>query len=205
MGRSSVSGSIDACAGLWARAHVLRYRLLSSRGAMTLQQASEGVSRVGTFFGYRVRQAFYDRVLDGCGRDLEMNVGATIAEAASQIGHRVWVGGGSYLDLVEIGDDVLIGPGVTILAAGGDHHRLDGPHVAVRRNGNNPLRPTRIGEGAWIGARAVVMQHVGRGAVVGAGAVVVAPVEDFAIVAGNPARALGSRAVPPPSGTDEAR
>jgi len=160
---------------------------------MTLQQAAEGVSRVGTFFGYRVRQAFYEGVLAGCGRELEMNVGATIAEAGSRIGDRVWVGGGAYLDLVEVGDDVLIGPGVTVLALGGDHHRLDGPHLAVRRNGNNPLRPTRIGDGAWIGARAVVMQHVGRGAVVGAGSVVVAPVEDLAIVAGNPARVVGAR------------
>jgi len=188
------SGAIDAVAGTWGRLHVLRYRTLAGRGVMTLQQASEGVSRVGTFLGYRVRQAFYESVLDACGRDLEMNIGATIAEAGSRIGDRVWIGGGSYLDLVEVGDDVLIGPGVTVLALGGDHHRLDGPHVAVRRNGNNPLRPTRIGEGAWIGARAVVMQHVGRGAVVGAGAVVVAPVEDFAIVAGNPARVVGARA-----------
>lgn len=162
---------------------------------MTLQQAAEGVGRVGTFFGYRVRQAFYGQVLAACGSDLEMNVGATIAEAGSRIGDRVWVGTGAYLDLVEVGDDVLIGPGAAVLALGGNHHRLDGEHVAVRRNGNNPLRPTCIGEGAWIGARATVMSHVGRGAVVGAGAVVVVPVDDFTIVAGNPARVLGARTV----------
>jgi acetyltransferase-like isoleucine patch superfamily enzyme len=190
-----VSSAIDACAEAWAGLHLLRYRVLSGRDAMTLQQASEGISRVGTFFGYRVRQAFYRRVLEGCGRDLEMNVRATIAEVGSRIGDRVWIGAGAYLDLVDVGDDVLIGPGVTVLALGGAHHRLDGEHVAVRRNGNNPLRATRIGEGAWIGARAVVMQHVGRGAVVGAGAVVVAPVDDFAIVAGNPARVVGARKV----------
>lgn len=188
-----MSSTIDACAETWARVHLLRYRALSARGVMTLQQAAEGISRMGTFFGYRVRQAFYGRVLAGCGRDLEMNVGATIAEAGSRIGDRVWIGTGSYLDLVELGDDVLIGPGATVLALGGNHHRLDGDHVAVRRNGNNPLRPTGIGEGAWIGARAIVMQHVGRGAVVAAGAVVVAPVADFAIVAGNPARVVGAR------------
>jgi len=107
----------------------------------------------------------------------------------------VLVGAGCYLDLVDIGDDVLIGPGATVLAVGGNHHRLDGPEVAIRRSGNNLLQPTRIGEGAWIGARAVVLQHVGRGAVVGAGAVVVEPVADFAIVAGNPARVLGVRNV----------
>ncbi len=184
---------MDAVAHAWAWLHLLRFRVLSRLGVMTLQQAAEGVSKVGTFFGYRVRQAFYGRVLAGCGVGLEMNVGATIAEASSSVGNRVWVGVGTYLDLVEVGDDVLIGPGATVLALGGDHHRLDGHDVAIRRNGNNPLRPTRIGNGAWIGARAVVLQHVGRGAVIGAGAVVVDPVADFAIVGGNPARVLGFR------------
>jgi acetyltransferase-like isoleucine patch superfamily enzyme len=194
--RPLLGGLIDTFARAWALLHVVRFRVLSRFDLMTLQQASECVARPGTFIGYRVRQAFYDDVLSACGRELEMNVGATIAEAGSRIGQRVWIGGGSYLDLVEVGDDVLIGPGVTVLALGGAHHRLDGEHLAVRRNGNNPLLPTRIGDGAWIGARAVVLQHVGRGAVVGAGAVVVAPVADFAIVAGNPARVVGTRPQP---------
>ena len=53
--------------------------------------------------------------------------------------------------------------------------------VAIRRN-------------AWIGARAILLggADVGEGAIVGAGAVVDFPVPSFAIVAGNPARVVGS-------------
>jgi acetyltransferase-like isoleucine patch superfamily enzyme len=53
--------------------------------------------------------------------------------------------------------------------------------VAIRRN-------------AWVGARAILLggADVGEGAIVGAGAVVDFPVLPFAIVAGNPARMVGS-------------
>ena len=53
--------------------------------------------------------------------------------------------------------------------------------VAVRRN-------------AWVGARAILLggAEVGEGAIVGAGAVVDFPVPAYAIVAGNPARIVGS-------------
>lgn len=49
---------------------------------------------------------------------------------------------------------------------------------------------------AWIGERAIVTpgcQRIGIGAVVGAGAVVTKDVDDFAIVAGNPARVIRRR------------
>jgi acetyltransferase-like isoleucine patch superfamily enzyme len=53
--------------------------------------------------------------------------------------------------------------------------------VAIRRN-------------AWIGARAILLggADIGEGAIVGAGSVVDFPVSAFAIVAGNPARIVGS-------------
>ncbi|HJZ58104.1 MAG TPA: hypothetical protein VKE74_24395 [Gemmataceae bacterium] len=53
--------------------------------------------------------------------------------------------------------------------------------VAIRRN-------------AWVGARAVLLggADIGAGAIVGAGAVVDFPVPAFSIVAGNPARVVGS-------------
>ena len=117
--------------------HLVRFRLLSSLRVMTMQQAAEGVGKVGTFFGYRVRQAFYERVLAGCGCELEMNIGATIAEAASRMGDRLWVGSGSYLDRVEVDDDVLIAPGATVLARGGN------PPAGHARCGRSPQRQQR--------------------------------------------------------------
>ena len=76
----------------------------------------------------------------------------------------------------------------------------DGP-VAVPNSRTGPRRASggqrsniRIGENAWIGARAVILggSDIGAGAIVGAGAVVDFAVPPNAVVAGNPARVMGS-------------
>lgn len=58
-----------------------------------------------------------------------------------------------------------------------------------------PVLPTIIGNDVWIGANAVVLAGVtvGDGAIIGAGAVVTKNVEPYAIVAGNPAKLLRYR------------
>ncbi|HEU5078034.1 MAG TPA: DapH/DapD/GlmU-related protein [Opitutaceae bacterium] len=60
-----------------------------------------------------------------------------------------------------------------------------------------PLKtsPIRVGAHAFVGARAFVLPGVtiGRAAIVGACAVVTKSVPDSAIVAGNPAKAIGTR------------
>lgn len=78
-----------------------------------------------------------------------------------------------------------------------------GPEAAILTLGHDPQSPefadrggdVRIGDRAWIAYRAIVLPGVvvGEGAVVAAGAVVTRDVEPYAIVAGNPARQVGTR------------
>jgi acetyltransferase-like isoleucine patch superfamily enzyme len=51
----------------------------------------------------------------------------------------------------------------------------------------------RVGEGAWVGSAAIIMNSVGRHAVVGAGAVVTSPIPDYAVAVGVPARVIRDR------------
>jgi acetyltransferase-like isoleucine patch superfamily enzyme len=92
---------------------------------------------------------------------------------------------------VEIGTHALISPHVTIVSS---NHRVGRLDEMIMRAGND-LLPTKIGEGVWIGANAVILGGVtiGDGAVVAAGAVVNRDVEAGAIVAGVPARLVRKR------------
>jgi acetyltransferase-like isoleucine patch superfamily enzyme len=184
--------TINLLAFCIAQIYSFQFRLLSYCGVVTFQQASEAVSRIPFFFGYRVREVFYRRTLARLGERLEVNYGATISEQATELGNNVWIGPYSYLDLATVGDYVLIAPHVCILA-GGHHHRTDKIDTPIRLQGNNPLKRVVIGTGAWIGANAVIMADVGEGAVVGAGAVVTKPVPPYAVVVGNPANILRYR------------
>lgn len=103
------------------------------------------------------------------------------------IGRNVHVGRLVTLDLAEdvrIEADATISMGVTILT----HADVGERPLAARYP--RTVRPTRIGEGAWVGANATILPgcDVGARAVVGAGAVVREPVPEAAVVGGVPAR-----------------
>jgi maltose O-acetyltransferase len=91
-----------------------------------------------------------------------------------------------------IGNNVMVGPSVTILA---QNHRFDRTDRKIGSQGFQPLEPPRIDDEAWIGLGVIILpgRVVGRGAIVGAGAVVTRDVAPFAIVGGNPAVVIGSR------------
>jgi acetyltransferase-like isoleucine patch superfamily enzyme len=84
---------------------------------------------------------------------------------------------------IEVGDDVWIGPGVTVISA--NHDRSDMTRHVI-------APPVRIGDRVWIGANAVILPgvRIGEAAVVGAGAVVTKDVPAGAVGGGNPARML---------------
>ncbi|KAJ2386261.1 hypothetical protein GGI23_006529 [Coemansia sp. RSA 2559] len=85
---------------------------------------------------------------------------------------------------VDIGDNVMFGPGVHIYTA---EHSVD---PKIRMGGLEFARPIRIGNNVWIGGNAVILPGVtiGNNVTVGAGSVVNRDVPNNVVVVGNPAR-----------------
>lgn len=109
--------------------------------------------------------------------------------ADASIGPFCCVWGGWTTTWARVGARALLSPGVVLVAG---NHRTDGPG-AVRDLGFEE-RDVVIGDGAWVGAHAVVVGcQVGEGAVIGAGAVVLDDVPDRAIAVGSPARVVSMR------------
>jgi acetyltransferase-like isoleucine patch superfamily enzyme len=129
-----------------------------------------------------------------------------VAEARTSrivIGNNVYIGGGTTLDCVdsiEIGDDVLISYQCLLLDSDGHSTDLDSRRSELARwkesGGRNwaaaSTRPIRIGNGAWLGARTIVLKgvEIGEGAVVGAGSVVTRSIPAYTLAGGNPARII---------------
>ena len=107
------------------------------------------------------------------------------------IGERCSIGRGTSIvgrRRIEIGDDVTIAPNVYITDH--NHAYID---VELPIGQQYPMHdPVRIGEGTWIAAGATVLPgaDIGRHVTVGAGAVVRGAIDDFTVVAGNPARVV---------------
>lgn len=161
------------------------------RRNVRFQLCSEFLGAIPFQAGMLARRIFYERVLRACGSNLVARYGVAFVYPDAAIGNRVLLGRYVNVGLVDIGDDVMVSHGVSLLS--GRHHHSTG-RVAVETD--DPLgRPTRIRIGArtWIGAGAIVMADVGDDAVVGAGSVVVRPVPESTIVAGNPAKIIRRR------------
>jgi acetyltransferase-like isoleucine patch superfamily enzyme len=147
---------------------------------------------------YAVRNAWYRRVLGmriGEGSVLMMDLYLHIRGRARPGRHGITIGRRSLVNQqccldgrggLTIGDNVDISPGVWILT---DSHDMNDPLF------REVLAPVIIGDHAWIGSRALILPGVtvGEGAVVAAGAIVTGDVAPFTVVAGVPARPIGTR------------
>lgn len=118
---------------------------------------------------YASRVIFGDRILFGAN-----------SKASFALSHGCYFNARNGL---EIGEDFLFAPGVTMVTAN---------HDLSDRNAFSIEKPTVIGNNVWLGARAVILPSVriGDDATVAAGAVVTSDVSAGATVAGVPARPL---------------
>ena len=102
-----------------------------------------------------------------------------------RVGDRVFFNNGVFISCVHeitIGDDVAIANYAYLTDS--DSHGVEGRKVREA--------PITIGNGAWIGAKAIILPGVtiGSRALVAAGAVVTRDVPDDTLVGGNPARII---------------
>jgi acetyltransferase-like isoleucine patch superfamily enzyme len=148
-------------------------------------------SRIGA--GIRVDRPWCVRM--GARTDIEHNVFLKCVDddASVTLGDFVFIGAGSEIDIahrVTIGAHTLLAPGVFIT----DHTHNAARGILLQDQGIRSA-PVVIGDDVWLGTKAVVLSGVtiGDGAIVGAGAVVTKDVPAHAIVAGVPARVIGER------------
>jgi acetyltransferase-like isoleucine patch superfamily enzyme len=91
---------------------------------------------------------------------------------------------------IVIGDDVMFGPDVLVTAAG--YRYDDGRPVTDQAMDEADVV---IGDDVWIGAKSVILPgaRIGEGAIIGAAAVVRGEIPPFSVAVGAPARVVGAR------------
>lgn len=113
-----------------------------------------------------------------------------LSKQAISIGNNVYIGFDCNLGNIQIGCNVLISDGVSIMSGGHQHGTTNNDRAFRDQPGK--YQRVLIGDGAWIGAGAIIMANIGKGSIVGAGSVVTKPVPDGHIVAGVPARYIST-------------
>lgn len=137
--------------------------------------------------------------------DKRAKVNRTVKVFKSSIGRYSYIGKNSSLINAEIGSFCSISSGVCVGMGNHDLKKLStSPLFTEKYNGTGhswtdqvifPFDRVIVGNDVWIGGRAMIIggKRIGNGAVIGAGAVVTKDVPPYAIVGGVPARIIGYR------------
>jgi acetyltransferase-like isoleucine patch superfamily enzyme len=146
-----------------------------------------GLSRRGVVFGDRCTVGRFACILP-TNKLLAMPGEGLLMGSNSNLGPYGYIGCSGF---VEIGDNVLMGPRVTLVA---EDHRFDDTTLAIKEQGVERA-PIRIEDDCWLGAGAIVLAGVtiGRGSIVAAGAVVTKDIPPYSVAGGVPAEVIRAR------------
>lgn len=143
-------------------------------------------------FAKKIRYILAKGFVKKIGRNCNIEKGAIFTENTT-IGNYSGIGKNALImPYVYIGNDVLMGPSVTILT---QNHKHDSSQIPIRLQGYEPHKPVYIGNDIWIGMNVTIMPGVkiGDGAIIAAGAVVTKDVPNYTIVGGIPAQIVKYR------------
>jgi acetyltransferase-like isoleucine patch superfamily enzyme len=139
---------------------------------------------------YFVRNFYLRRILRiSIGKHTAIHSGCFFTGRKISIGNNSVVNRNCFLDGrigIEIGDNVSVSPGASILSLG---HDPQSPDFATRG------AKVVLSDYVWLGTRTTILPGVrlGKGCVAGACSVVTKSFDDYSIIAGNPAQIIGQR------------
>jgi UDP-2-acetamido-3-amino-2,3-dideoxy-glucuronate N-acetyltransferase len=132
--------------------------------------------------------------LYGCRIGDDTKIGAFVEiQKDAVVGERCKISSHSFIcEGVAIEDEVFVGHGV--MFTNDRYPRATNADGSLQTQADWSVLPTRVCRGASIGSHATILPNltIGEHALVGAGAVVTRDVPAFAVVAGVPARVVGS-------------
>lgn len=171
----------------------LSYRLLGL--CADRDQLTAGFSQLLSLFpgqiGNYIRKSSLRFIIAHCDRDCLVAFGVLLSHRDTEIHAGAYIGPQCNIGKCRIEKNCLLGSGVHIMSGKGQHRftELDTPI----RNQGGTFEKIAIGEDTWIGNGALIMANVGKKCIIGAGSVVTDDIEDYSIVAGNPARVIRKR------------
>ncbi len=145
-----------------------------------------------SFGAKKIRKFLVKRTILNMGSNVNIEKGAKFSDTL-EIGDNSGVGINCELSgKVIIGNDVMMGPEVTMYTV---NHYFERTDIPMWHQGFSKTKPIQIEDDVWIGGRVTILPgiNIGKGSIIGAGAVVTKDVLPYSIVGGNPATMLKKR------------
>jgi acetyltransferase-like isoleucine patch superfamily enzyme len=151
------------------------------------------VERVVAAYRALARRHYAAQFLE-CGEDVVFEpLSSRLHYEHIRVGSRVYIGPGATIGRADIGDDVMMGPNVSIRDG---YHRYSEVGKTIREaDETGTAGRVIVGDDVWIGEGAVLLRdaRIPEGVVIGTKAMVHGPVPPYTVVVGAPARPVKKR------------
>ncbi len=141
--------------------------------------------------GSYLRKAFYRLTMTRCDCECAIFFGSIFSQVDTEIGRGVYIGPNCNIGKCRIDNDCTIGSNVHIMS-GKKQHYYENVNIPIQEQGGI-FEKVVVGEDTWIGNCALIMANIGKKCIIGAGSVVTRDIDDYSVVAGNPARVIKNR------------